>query len=316
MAMTRRSCRRPVFRLAIALAIIASLAPLSTTAENHEATRTTVTWTTTDIGVVDPGEEWVDDAGIYHARGITELDDITGDIAGTGVSVLNIDFFAPGECTEESCPGYTEVWGTVEIEDEAGRWSGRFVHSRSDVPGEEYAFSRITLHGRGGNAGMSFFGEVVDADPADSAVTFAATTFEGTLSTMANPIEALNVHVSVCFTDDAIVGNYLGTGAVEGFGHAEAAFLSSGGPWTHTYNLFGFVELSDEAGSLTVGVVSGGQDNGSVSFAFGNFVITGGTGAYEQLYGHGRIIGAATPMPQCESGVGASLSLIGEAHYN
>jgi hypothetical protein len=307
--MIRRTTGRPLLRLAIGLALLAGIVPLSVSADHHVATRTTATFNSTVVEFVEPGEEWQDEAGIFHLRGETTLEDVTGDIAGSAVVVVNVDFWAPGECTEESCPGYVEVWGIVEITGENGWWEGRFTQSFSDVPDDEYAFTSIALHGHGGYAGMSFFGEFVGEDE-------TSVTIEGTISTMATPIQNLDLNVTVCFTETGAAGNYLGTGTVDGFGQAEAVFIGSGFQWTHTYNLFGAIELSDESGSFIVGFVSGAQDIGFVSHGFGSFVITEGTGAYAELYGNGRLVGSAVLLPQCDSGFGVRLSLIGEAHYN
>ncbi len=307
--MIRKAFGRSAIRLMFVVAFAVMVAPLSAFAANNEATRTEVSFTSTQIEVVDPGKEWVDDAGIYHVRGLTEVDDIAGDLTGSATVVINIDYFVPGECNEDSCPGYTEVWGTIAIENEEGQWTGRFTQSLSDVPDDEYAFTSVALHGRGGNAGMSFFGEFVDST--DTSVTIA-----GTLSTMALPTQAFDTSVTLCFTADAVVGNYIGTGAVNGFGHAEAVFLGAGLPGTHKYNLFGAVELTDEYGSLVIGFVGGAQDVGFSSFGFGNYVITGGTGAYEELYGNGRVIGAAQEIASCEYGFGVRVRFIGTAHYN
>jgi hypothetical protein len=294
-------------RLTLGFALLAAVFPLSASAD--EATRTTAGFTSTVVEVVEPGEEWVDDAGIFHLRGEVSLEEVSGDIAGMAVVTVNVDFLAPGECTEESCPGYTEVWGTVKITDENGWWEGRWIQSLSDMPDDEYFTSSIALHGRGGNAGMSFFGQFTGGEE-DSV------TIEGTLSTMATPIENLILNVTVCFSEAGALGNYLGAGAVDGFGQAEALFYGAGLEWTHTYNLFGAVELSDETGSFIIGFVAGAQDSGFLSHGFGSFVVVEGTGDYAELYGSGRIVGSAILLPQCEGGVGARLSLIGEAHYN
>jgi hypothetical protein len=290
--------------------ILVGAIPLSASASSHHtATRAPVSFTSTVVEVVDPGEEWVDEAGIYHLRGLVTSEEVSGDISGTAISTENDDVFAPGECTEESCPHYGEVWGTVEITDENGWWEGRWMLSYSTVPGDEYFFTSVVVHGRGGYAGMSFFGEFTDL--AEDSVTI-----EGTLSSMATPIQQLVLGMTVCFTETGAGGSYLGTGAVDGFGQAEAIFIGSGFQWTHTYNLFGVIELSDESGSFVVGFVGGAQDVGFISHGFGTFVITGGAGAYAELYGNGRVVGSAVLLPQCESGFGARLSLIGEAHYN
>lgn len=295
--------------MVMVIALLLSVAPFSALADSHVASRTPVTFTSTVVAEIDPGEQSVDEAGIFHVRGLVDQEDISGDITGTAIVTVNVDFLAVGECTEESCPGYTEVWGTVEITDEAGRWEGYWIQSRSDVPGDEYAFSAIFLRGLGGNAGKTIYGEFTDE-------TEGSVTIEGVLSTMAAPTRGLNLRTDLCFEEQAAVGNFLGEGLMEEFGHAEAQFYGSGSPWTHTYNLAGIVTLTDAYGSVTLAWVGGAQDNGLASHGFGNFMILDGTGAYAELYGHGRITGTALEMASCEFGYGARIYFYGEAHSN
>ncbi len=307
--MTSALLKRRSITFAFIAALVLGALPLAVSADHHQATRVSASFTATTIEEINPGEEWVDDAGIFHIRGLQEVDEFSGDITGSGVVTINIDFWTVGECSEESCPGFTEVWGDVSIDDESGSWTGRWIQSYSDVPGEEYAFTSIALHGHGGNAGKSFFGEFAGEDE-------ASVTIEGILSTMATPVQAMNTSVTLCFTDGPTVGNYLSSGVIEGFGSAEGIFIGSGTRWTHTYNLFGVVELANEGGTVQIGFVAGAQDVSFSSFGFGTYTIIGGTGDYAELYGNGRVIGAAQNLSHCEFGYGVRLSLIGGAHYN
>lgn len=313
MGVIPRILRRPASRLAIVAALVIGVLPFAALADHHEATRTDASFTSTLVEVIEPGEEWVDDAGIFHLRGETHAEEVSGDIAGAAVVGVNVDFLAAGECTEESCPGYTEVWGTIHVTGETGWWEGRFTQSFSDVPGDEYAFTSIAMHGHGDAAGQSFIGQFVESDESSVAV-------EGTISTMATPISNLNLNVTVCAADGPWTGGYLSTGAIDGSGQAEGLFTGSGTQWTHTYNLTGAIVLTNEHGTVELGFVAGAQDTASstesASHAFGQFVITGGTGAYAELFGHGRVVGSATGLAQCASGFGAQISLIGEATYN
>lgn len=309
--------RRRLPWLVVCVVLIAGTFPATALASSHHtATRTPMTITSTVVEILDEGESWVDDAGIFHVRGQVQAEEVSGDASGSAIVTVNVDFLAVGECTEESCPGYTEAWGTIEVTDEAGTWEGHWTQSYSDVPDEEYFFGSLILHGHGGNAGMTFFGEFTDA-------TEDSVTVEGVVQTMAKPLGALNLSVTVCATEEgAWVGNYLGEGLMDSFGNAEAYFVPAGGPWTHTYNLTGVVTLVDEHdhGSVTLGFVGGAQDAANdvefASHAWGNFVVLEGTGEYAEFYGNGRVTGSATEMAQCASGYGAHLTFYGESHYN
>ncbi len=301
--------RRRVFRLTFLLALVLSALPVTASATPHQATRTTLSFTATQTEITQEGEVWVDEDGIFHLRNEIEIDEISGDITGTATLTINVDSNALGLCQEDSCPSFADVWGTIVITDEAGSWSGRFTQNLSDVPGEEFSFTAIAMRGLGGNAGKSFIGEITESGE-------ASVTVEGILSTMATPYQSMNTTAVLCFTETSDVGNFISSGVIDGFGHAESTFISAGSFWTPTYNIFGEVTLSDESGTATIGFVLGGQDVGDVSHGFGNYMITGGTGAYAELYGQGRVTGSALEMPQCEFGFGVRIQFIGEAHYN
>ncbi len=71
---------------------------------------------------------------------------------------------------------------------------------------------------------------------------------------------------------------------------------------------------------MTIAFGGGAQDTASpnmfASHVFGHFVILGGTGDYAELYGIGRLIGAASDSSTCASGFGVNISLVGEVHDN
>ncbi|CAN5740289.1 hypothetical protein BH23CHL2_BH23CHL2_30080 [soil metagenome] len=307
--------RRTVW-LAMLVALFGGMIPFSAAASSHHtATRTEVTFTSTVVEVLNEGEEWVDEAGIFHFRGFEQIEEVTGDISGTVIINFNGDFEPVGECTEDACPAYFSFWGRVEVTGEDGGWVGTYVSFGSDVPGEEFFADSLVLRGTGGNAHNSIVAQSTGGD--ESSITF-----EGILSTMATPMVALNSSVRLCADpeDFSFGGSYLSSGAIEGHGGATGEFLVGGGPWTHTYAVAGTLTLSDEHGTVTIGFGGGVQDTASpnifASHAFGHFVILGGTGDYAELYGSGRLIAAASDGSTCASGFGVNLSLVGEAHYN
>lgn len=302
-------------RLILIVALLMSVVPLTVLASSHQtATRAPASITSTVVEVIDPGEEWMDEAGVFHVRNLTQSEEVSGDISGTAIVTVNIDFLAPGQCDEQACPAYTEVWGHIEITGEGGRWTGNWMISSSDVPDDEYAFSAVSLRGSGAAAGQSFFGEFVEE-------TEESVTIEGVVSTLAMPTQPMNLNVNVCFAEEGALGGYLGTGLQSENGQAEAFLYSSGFAWTHTYDLTGIFTLSDEFGSVTLGFVGGGQDIVSTVEEFtghgwGSFVILEGTGEYAEFYGQGRAVGTASTNTSCASGFGVNFSFIGETHYN
>jgi hypothetical protein len=302
--------------MAIAVALVLSVMPLATlAASHHTATRTPVVFTSTVVEVLDPGEEWVDEAGIFHIRGSVQREDVTGDITGTAIVTFNVDFQSIGECTEESCFGYSTAWAHVEVTTEGGGWEGTYVSISQDVPGEEFFADSLVLQGYGANAGMSIVAQSIAGDE-------ESITFEGVLSTIATPVVGLNTTVQLCAdpNDFSFAGGFLSRGAVEGSGGATGEFLVAGTEWTHRYAVAGTVTLTDAYGTVTIAFTSGAQDVATfttfASHVWGHFVIVDGSGAYTELYGHGRLVGTASDDATCASGFGVGLSLIGEAHFN
>jgi hypothetical protein len=285
-------------------------------AENHDATRTTVTFVSTNVGELAPGEAWFDEAGIFHERGLVLQEEASGDIAGTVIATLNTDAVPIGdECTEESCPGDFITWGHVEITSEDGGWEGTYTSYESSIPGDEFFEDRLVLKGTGANARKSIVAQAVDGD--ESSITF-----EGVMSTLATPIVGLNISIRLCAdpTDFSFAGGYTSSGAIDGASAAFGEFLVTNGPWTHTYAVSGTFTLTDEHGSVTIAFGADAQDTANpllfASHVWGHFVIVDGSGAYADLYGSGRIIGGALEGSSCASGFGVNAALVGEAHYN
>jgi hypothetical protein len=308
--------RRSGFAIMLA-ALLVSMVPFGAAAsEHHTATRTQISFTSTTVETLQPGEEWFDEAGIYHLENEIFRDEVSGDISGTATITFNAAFQPVGECTEHACPGYFSYWADLEIEGEEGGWTGTYVAFGSDIPGEEFFSDTLVLRGTGANAHDSIVGSSVGEEG-------ESITFEGVRSTMATPINGLDTSVQLCADPEtfAFSGGYLSSGALEGHGAASGEFLVGGGPWDHTYAVGGMVTLSDEHGSLTVAFAGDAQDNYTQTFeashVFGHFVIIEGSGDYAGLYGSGRIVGTAGgSMAGCASGFGVAISMVGEAHYN
>ncbi|CAN5521459.1 hypothetical protein BH23CHL2_BH23CHL2_07730 [soil metagenome] len=306
--------RRRAPWLVMVAALLLSVTPFSTLADHHKATRTPVTFTFTFVEDVS-GEEWSDEAGIFHFRSVA-IQEVSGDISGTATINFSGEFEPVGECTEESCPAYFSFRAQAEITGEDGGWTGTYAASGSDVPGDEFYGEMLVLKGTGGNAGKSIVASLVE-ETEDSA------TFEGVLVSQGAANMGLNTSVRLCADPETFTftGGFLSTGAIEGHGGASIEPIVAGGPWTHTYAVAGTFTLTDEHGSVTIAFAGGAQDNYTPSFEashfWGHFVVLEGTGAYAELYANGRIIGTAGgPSPTCESGFGVNASLIGEARFN
>jgi hypothetical protein len=236
---------------------------------------------------------------------MVETDEIAGDLSGTATIVINVD--------ANEAEGWTSVWGTIEVVDEAGWWTGDWLNNQFIDGDEVFESGLLMLSGHGGNAGMSIAGNL--ALPEDDSGT---ATIEGTLQTMATPLEGLTINMDLCFSEDfsSISGGFIASGAVDGSGYAELVAETSGGIWTHTYNLAGITTLHDEHGSVDFIWVGGAQDGETYSGTWGPFMILGGDGAYAELYGAGRTVATALDSSICATGVGVRLSFVGVAHYN
>ncbi len=300
--------------IAILILVVASMIPFTAIAGSHEATRVEATLTSIDGEPTEFGAFWQDANGGIHIRDQVSQDEISGAIIGTATTITNLDIQFLEGCEGEGCPPVSvNVWGTLTMEDETGSWKGSWVQLISEVPGDEYDLGYLSLRGYGGNADKSFIGRITQVDDVGG-------TIEGVLSTMASPLQSLNLSATLCLDGDSWSGGYLSSGVVDGSGGATGEFVTASGEFTRDSELYGKVEISDDLGTATLEFVGGGRDVESAgsfaNHAFGTYVITGGTGAYAELYGQGRVTGAATSMPQCSSGFGAHIQFIGEAHMN
>jgi hypothetical protein len=293
--------------------ILAAMLPFTAAASSHDATRSDAKVVITNGDPIDFGTFWEDANGGIHIRDMVTIDEITGGITGTSTSTQNVDVI----CEGDACPATVNVWGSLSIVDETGTWDGRFVQTLAFAPGEEdipvYDQGYVTLTGSGGYANMSFFGRITETNEADATV-------EGAIFTMATPVQSLNLSATLCAGEETWSGSYLSSGVIDGSGEATGVFVSASSEVAHDSNIYGKVQIANAAGTATLEFVAGGQDLESAdsysSHAFGSYIITGGTGAYADLYGLGRVVGTASSMPGCASGFGAQVQFIGAAHMN
>ncbi|MEZ4570666.1 MAG: hypothetical protein R2849_10140 [Thermomicrobiales bacterium] len=104
--------------------LLAAMAPFTTLAADHEATRTQATFVVSNEPPIDERTAfWQDASGGIHIRNLVTADELTGDISGTSASTQNVDVLAIEGCEGgEECLIGVNVWGTLDIEGEAGGW--------------------------------------------------------------------------------------------------------------------------------------------------------------------------------------------------
>lgn len=283
------------------------------TANSHRtATRTAITFDAPFVDAVMNAEFTVDDAGIVRVRDQNAQVGVSGDINGTANITFSADFVPDASCDpddlENCADGWLTGWAAVEISDEAGRWDGTLTFEDSDFENGNYG--KLILAGRGGNTGKSI---VTDISLNDDGTA----TFDGFLLTMAKPSFGINLHTQVCFDEvwDAW-GAFISTGAIESSGAAKAQFAATDGPWTYRYGVYGTATFTDDLGSITIELTAMAQDNAETKVDWGHWVISSGTGAYENAYGHGKVTGYVGDFAQCSLGQGVWLQYLGQVHFN
>jgi hypothetical protein len=261
----------------------------------------------------------VDEAGIAHVRGEVSRQAVTGDITGEATVTFNGDFVPGPNCNPDdpdNCfEGELSTWGSVVITDENGTWRGNFLFAETFFGGDDrFTFGELVLAGSGGNAGKSIVTDITFSEDGED----DAAVLNGVMLTMAVPAFTTYMTTELCFSEDAvtIAGAFTSTGAIDTYGTTNARFVSGGSASTHRYGLFGEVIFTDETGSFTVQFLGESQDHPESSTAWGHWVIVGGTEAYAELFGHGKVTGAAMENLQCESGFGARLQFRGDMHFN
>ncbi|CAN5657099.1 hypothetical protein BH24CHL1_BH24CHL1_10080 [soil metagenome] len=318
--MAHKHSRRKVRSFLFAFILILGLLPVGVvTADHRTATRTEISFVSTPVEILVPGEESVDEAGIFRSRGEVARDEVTGDITGEAIITFNGDFVPSPNCDPDDLDNCFEGeftgWGTVVITDENGTWEGDFLIAFAFFEGEEpFMFGKVVLAGRGGNAGKSIVADITFPEDEED----ESATFNGVMLTMAVPAFGLNMSTQLCFNEETFetTGAFLSHGMLESYGGATGEFFTGGSQWTTRYGLYGELTFTDEWGSMTIQFLGEAQDHPESSVGWGHFVIVGGTGAYAELYGHGKITGAAMEAMQCDAGFGVRLQLIGQGHFN
>ena len=235
---------------------------------------------------VDPGTEWSDPNG-YHLRGLHNLESVSGDFSGDAQVTINID------ATDET----TSVWVDVDITTADGRWDGRYAQIATSSGTE----ARGLLIGRDGHAGHVLILDRVVEETENSLA------LSGHVLEMTRPVEGMTLSFDLCIDGTSHAGGgFLGNGPVPIDGSASADFtvigsLGDGMVW-------GSVELTGADGTLNGFWLESSTPHPSA----GNFVLLGGSGAYDGSYGYGHTRGSLHGTDQCASGTAVHASWLGE----
>lgn len=299
----RRSCSRPRRLLALFAFMLALMAfPLAGTAGAEQQTPTfdPVSFEFTTDERTEFGYEWVDDAG-YHWRDTVYTGTATGDATGAAVTLLSGDFKANPDCPNPTCDGdwsrgVLRMWGTLSVTDDTGWWAGQFGYNL-DPDGTQLGM--IFLIGHGGYGGQAISGALT----APGAITYEV---DAERLTMSGPTGGISIIFDACIPRPAYVdgGFILSTGE-----------LSDSGSVTATYPLaqqdgasFGEVVMTGEQGTLNAVLLLQAQGVHRIGY----FMLLGGDGAYEGMYGFGWVRTSRWENPNCPSGQGVGGAWIGE----
>jgi len=304
--MTILLSRRRVPYLVILMALLLAALPLGGAAMAAPADGKThvqeISFTLVTTDLLDEGEWWETDT-TFSLRDLVTAEAVDGDLAGTGVIKMSGDFVAAGECTDEACPGYTDAWGSLNITDENGTWGGQLAFQINDV--DDSMIGKVFLVGRGGNSGMAIYGDMEFLDTED-----AAAMVSGHLLTLHNPAQGVRFLYDGCFVPPAGTAGHvrmnIGTG-------------TDFGSWDAHYPLLipGRASVGESVITTPKGTIESAlmvQNAGSNRIGY--FVLLGGTGDYEHLYGFGIVRTASYESVLCREDGGAGGHWVGRAFAN
>lgn len=296
--------RRRTVRLAAILTMLLGIFPLAGTvsAAHTDNGPVDVSFSVTTVETIDEGISWTEGNNFYLRDSIT-AESVAGDIQGTAVISMDGQFIAAEGCNDDACPGYTDAWSTIEVTTEAGTWDGFMAFQIDDLVVSENG--NVFLIGRGGNAGKAFAGSLVFSTEVASSVDVT-----GQMVTMAKPSQGVRMFYDGCFIPPA------GTG---GAMLMTVGDQNDSGSWSADYPLlipgamtFGQSTITTERGTVDSLLML--ESNSSTRNGY--FMLTGGTGEYEHLYGFGIVRTAAYDSAHCPDSSGAGGYWIGQAYAN
>jgi hypothetical protein len=278
-----RRLRRDLLTIALVLSLLSSFGSVSAAYDDLEEIMVVFTF----VENTDPGREWTDASG-FHARGITNIEQVSGAIEGDADIVINVDG------TEDTA----HVWVEITVRSEAGWWDGLYVQTA----GPDGMVTRAILTGHGDFAGQAVLLDTV-VEETETDLTLSGRRLVTTL-----PVEGFTLNHSLCLTGlSSIAGTTLGTGPVPGHADTSLEFMLVG--LGETSALAGEAQFSDEHGSLHALWVEEVSPHGGV----GKIVLLGGSGAYEHVYGVGHHRGTLIQTSGCASGIGVRAVWLGTA---
>jgi hypothetical protein len=292
--------------LVILMALLLAALPLGGTAMAAPADGKShlqeISFTLVTTGVLEDGEWWETDT-TFSLRDLVTAEAVDGDITGTGIITMSGDFIAAGECTAEACPGYTDVWGNLTITDDNGTWDGQIAFHIDDL--EDTMVGKVFLIGRGGNSGMAIYADMQFLDTEDGAALVS-----GHLLTLHNPAQGVRFLYDGCFVPPAgtagHVRMHIGTGTDSGSWDAHYPLVIPGRASV------GESVITTPKGSIeSVLIVQNAGSN-----RIGYFMLLGGTGDYESLYGFGIVRTASYESVLCGEEGGAGGHWVGRAYAN
>jgi hypothetical protein len=281
--------------LATILTVLTMLATVAGAGATEHSAVKPVTITITTMEELNPGVEWTDADGTAHFRGAVSLEEVSGDIQGTATNTFNGDFVITGECNEEFCEGLFLGWVELQIESEGGGWSGQAGYV---TPETGFESIHGQLVGHGAYAGQRILIDTFVGDTDDSI------TLSGLLLNNAGAKAGVSILFDACFTGyDEITGNvmvsggFLMSGPAEDSGSMNAVVTPVGVPETAV--VYGDVTFSGTHGELYGALITASVGSGDAQ-GLGTFMLLGGTGVYEGVYGFGKAFETVVSTSACE----------------
>ncbi len=240
--------------------------------------------------ITDPGSFWLDEAG-FHARGLTGIDEVSGDLTGAATTRTAIDWEGPCNTTSLICLGAQTSFTQLTITDDHGTWAG-LLHLIVDHANDEVSVTAVLI-GRGRNAGQALYlNEVTDRDD----VSLSLSGYQlGRARSIGNG--GVHLQFTACVVDEATAnGGFQGHYAVEDGGSLELLLTSQ----TDT-SLARTVEATFRGarGTLTGSAVEMATSDGGSA---GSFVLLGVDGDYDGYVGIGRTGSDLVESSLCFSG--------------
>lgn len=296
--------RSPLRKLPALLLVLALLAPAWSTAaqtsETPEGAILPIAITVTITDVLDLGRSWVDGDGV-HARGVTSLATVEGDLAGTAELVTELDQYGPCDALLE-CAGGQETFSEVRITGAEMIWDGTLAL-------ELLADGRAAVHGiLVGRHGASAQVVVLDALAGAEGDTLE---LAGQMVTLSGPVEGVHLTGSACVTGPTTAdGGFIGTkGLILDSGPLRVQRQTLGG--AHPTGVYGEVRQIGQKGNLR-GIFVAGVEAG---YAHGSFVLVGESGPYRGVLGYGRATATIAAEARCASGLQVTSTWTGQVRY-